>query len=72
MTTHRPLTDIRGRDVQAHPGLEVDLQPEQALRLIQSGQAEAVQVAAEAAVAPPVEAAVTTTTPATGRTTKRS
>ena len=58
MTIHRPMTDIAGRDIQAYPGLEVDLETEQGVRLIQAGQAEAVKAAPELAVAPPKEAAV--------------
>lgn len=58
MTIHRPITDTGGRNFSAHPGLEVDLEPEQAVRLIQAGQAEAVAEAAEAAVSETGETAV--------------
>jgi hypothetical protein len=58
LTIHRPVTDLAGKTFQAHPGMEVDFAPEQALRLIQSGQGEAVPEAAEAAVVKTTERAV--------------
>jgi len=58
MTIHRPITDSSGRNLHAYPGLEVDLEPEQAVRLIQSGQADAATEAPEAAVSEMGEAAV--------------
>lgn len=71
MTIHRPLTDSSGRDIQAHPGLEIDLPADQAVRLVQSGQAEAVKVAAETATTESREQAVVPQ-PTTGRRKEKS
>lgn len=66
LTVHRP-------DIGKQPGDVIDVEPIRATQLIQAGQAEAVKVEAETAVVPPAaEAAVTTTTPATGRNKKGS
>jgi hypothetical protein len=50
LTIHRPITDAAGAQLQGYPGLEVDLASEQAVRLLQAGQAEAVPEVAESAV----------------------
>jgi hypothetical protein len=58
LTIHRPITNAAGNELQGHPGLEVDLNPEQAVRLLQAGQAVAIPVVAEATVTEEVEQAV--------------
>lgn len=52
------LTSIAGPRLDYRPGEEAEFDTETALRLIQTGQAEPVQVAAEAAVMPAVRRAI--------------